>query len=436
MNGRLVLATCVAVASALGLARTASAGELRAGAAKISITPTADEFPYTMGREKPFVGVHDQVYARALVLDDGTTKVAIVSAEVEAIPDFKNVVDQVAQAVGIPASNVMMTATHTHESLTVFIHGTNLLPVQQEEIEHVRKGLIDAAKEAAAHLQPARIAFGRGEAYVNINNGEQAGIKSWYDPKGPSDKTLDVVRVESTAGQQIAMVVDYATHAETMYRSVSKDDGYEVSGDIPGAVSQMLEKNPAGAPVVLFLPGAEADQLSMFKSLQPEVGNMPGADEGAAGWGLVDVLSRRLVAAVLDTVSGMTPGTSNVTLQAQVSSVTCPGGRTRLDNKTGQITHQDGPAVTIPLATIKIGDMAIAAVGGDIGSAIGGEIRAASPVPHTMVTSQLAGAVGYLLPDASYEHPGHGLGGSPIKAGCVEKELPKAIAASLSASTK
>jgi len=87
MNLHRLIAATVALAFGMGLVSSAHAGELRAGAAKVSITPTADQFPYAIGREKPFVGVHDDVYARALVLDDGTIRVALVVAEVESIQD-------------------------------------------------------------------------------------------------------------------------------------------------------------------------------------------------------------------------------------------------------------------------------------------------------------------------------------------------------------
>jgi hypothetical protein len=413
----------------LGMASAvAHAGELRAGAARVSITPTADEFPYQIGREKPFVGVHDDVYARALVLDDGKTRVALVVEEVESVPDPKGTVTQVAQALGVPESNVIVSATHTHESLTVFIHGSKLTPAQQAEIEHCRSGAVNAARQAAVNLQPARISFGRGEAYVNINNGEQAGIAYWYDPKGPADKTLDVIRLESAGGQPIALVVNYGTHAETMYRSVVKDGGYEVTGDIPGAVSKIMETNPGGAPVVLFTAPAEADELAYFKSLQPANGKLPEADEGAAGYALMNEMARRIVAAAFETEDTMKPGESSVTLQAAVGAATCPGGRTRMDDQTHQITSTDGPLVTIPLAAIKIGGIALAGVSADIGNQIGKEIKQASPVPNTMVISQMAGNVGYILSDASYAQPGHGLGGSPIKSGCAETAIPNAIA--------
>jgi predicted neutral ceramidase superfamily lipid hydrolase len=176
--------------SVVGLALTvtaavAHAGELRAGAARVSITPTADEFPYQIGREKPFVEVHDDVYARALVLDDGKTRVALVVEEVESVPDPKGTVSQVAQALGVPETNVIVSATHTHESLTVFIHGNQLTPAQQAEIEHCRSGAVEAAKQAAADLQPAKISFGRGEAYVNINNGEEARLQGGQEAAAP-----------------------------------------------------------------------------------------------------------------------------------------------------------------------------------------------------------------------------------------------------------
>lgn len=429
-SGRL-LAAFAAMLLVTGFTAPARAGELRAGAAKVSITPPADEFPYQWGSERSFVGVHDDVFARALVLDDGTTRVALVVEEVTAVPNAQRVVEEVAQAVGVPVSNVIVSASHTHESLIVFIHGEPQTPTQKEEVQRVTDGTVEAAKEAAAHLQPARIAYGRGAAYVNINNGEAAGLTTGFDPQGPSDKTLDVVRVEGNDGKAIAMVLNYASHAETMFRSVTKDGGYEVSGDIPGAVSRIMEANPAGAPVVLYTAGAEADQLPLFKSLEPAADNMPAMDAGAAGWALVQVMARRLAAAVIDTEGSMEPGTSNVTVQAASDTVSCPSRTVHMDIQTHQMIQVDGASVIIPVVTVRVNDIAFAAVGGDMGSQIGQEIRKASPARDTIVVSQMAGAVSYILPDASYIHPGHGLAGSQLKPGCAEIALPQGVAAML-----
>jgi neutral ceramidase len=421
--GLVVAASCL---------QGAWAGQLKAGAGKASITPTADVFPYVAQGERDFVGVHDDVFARALVLDDGAHRVAIVALEVTAVPDPKQMTTSVAEIVGTPSTNVIVVATHTHEVPLFSYHGGTPSPTQQREIERVRQGALEASREAVSHLQPARVSFARGEAWVNINNGEQAGLKTAFDPKGPSDKTLDVLRVESQSGDPIAMLVNYATHAEVMFRSVTKDSGYEVSGDIPGAVSRMLEGQPYGAPVVLYSSGAEGDQLPLFKSLQ-QAGLFPAKDEGSAGWALLDVQSRRLASAVAQLTSTMHPGDSDVHLNAESSSVICPGQHLKLDRDTGKATVEDRPPVSIPIGAIRINDIALGAVGGDVATEIGTAIRTASPIPHTMIITMLAGSVGYILPDASYAHPGHGLSGSPLKAGCAEHALSEGMVQLLSA---
>lgn len=430
------IAASIALAASLSI--TAKAGELRAGAAKVLITPAANEFPFQSGHEESFVGVHDDVFARALVLDDGKTRVVLVVEEVTAVPDHEKVVAAVAKAAGVPESNVIVSASHTHESIN----------------KHADDGAVEAAAKAAANLQPASISFGRGAAYVNINNGEAAGLTNWYDPTGPSDKTLDVVRIGDANGKPIAMIVNYATHGETMFRSLEKDGGALVTGDIPGAVSRILEGS-AGVPVVLYTAAAEADQLGIFKSVQPAADNLPQADEGAAGFALVDVMARRLAIAVLDTEKTMPPAASTATVQVSATSVSCPGRAVEpppgQGNQGGQARQggpgapgapaapnfqSDGPPVVIPVTTIRLNEIALVGVAADLGSQIGQEIRTASPLKNTTVITQMAGSVGYVLPDSSYVHPGHGLRGSRLKPGCIETALPTSVATSLGGKAK
>ncbi len=78
------------------LAAGAQAGQLRAGAARAEITPGKEVFPYTAKGERSFVGVHDPVYARALILDDGQNRAVIVAVEVTAIPDSGALVEALA----------------------------------------------------------------------------------------------------------------------------------------------------------------------------------------------------------------------------------------------------------------------------------------------------------------------------------------------------
>jgi hypothetical protein len=304
----------------------------------------------------------------------------------------------------------------------VFFHEDKADAVHAREIERLTQGTLEAVREAASHLQPAQIAFGRGQAYVNINNGEKAGLKTWHDPSGPSDKTLDVVRVATPSGEPIALLVNYATHAEVMFRSVTRDGGYEVSGDLPGAVSRILESQAGGAPLVLYSPAAEADQVTLFKSLHP-AGRLPGGDEGAAGWALVDAQAHRVAESVMDVLASMPAGISLAQIEARVGSASCPGQQLRVDPMTGKVSTEDKPPVTIPLSMIRINDTVLVGVGGDVSSEIGQHFKAASPYKHSTMISMANGGLGYLLTDASYEHPGHGVMGSPVKPHCAERAI-------------
>jgi hypothetical protein len=421
---------CLAIILTLGgIATPSFAGPLRAGAGKMSITPAKDEFPYTAPGERPYVGVHDPVYARALALDDGSHRIVILSIEVTAVPDPSRLIQSVAQATGVPQAGLFVVATHTHNVPLASNHGMQQDAVMSRETERVRQGAIEAARMAVSHLEPASLSFQRGEAWVNINNGEEAGLKSWNDPRGSSDKTLDVLKIDNQKGKALALLVNYASHAEVMFRSASRNNGYEVSGDLPGAASRLLEQSPSGAPVVLFTPSAEADQLPLFKSLQP-AGNLPATDEGPAGWGLLDLLARRLAGATLDTVAATRPGTAEAHIESASGTVTCPGQQLQID-KAGKLESQERPPVVIPLSMIRINDIALVGIGGDLSSAIGRSIKNNSPVKNTIVNTMLAGSVGYVFSDASYKHPGHGLLLSPLKSGCAEKAITKGLVALL-----
>ena len=421
------VALIAGLAFACGLAQAASAGTLRAGAGKVSITSTPDQFPAQMLREKPFVGVHDDVFARALVLDDGRRRIVIVSLEVTTVPHPEQIVKAVAEAAQVAPANVMVTATHTHNVPLAFYHGQEVTPMLQKELDRVEAGAVQATRDAVAHLQAARMASARGKAFVNTNNGEQAGLEGWYDAAGYSDKTLDVVRVVGVDGAPIAVMLNYATHGEVMFRSVTKDGGYEVSGDLPGAVSRILETQPNGAPVAIFTSAAEGDQLPLFKSLQPDA-ELKGTDQGVAGWGILDLQARRLASAALVALQGAPAGNADATIGTAAGAVICPGQKFQRDRATGTVTLVDTAPVTIPVSVIRIDDLAFAGIAADIASDIGSAIKSHSPLPKTTVVTMLAGSVGYVLNDASYVKPGHGAMGSPVKPGCAPKALPAEVA--------
>ncbi len=430
----------------------AQSGSLRAGAAKVEITPPAGDFPfpliYTGGMMPQYIGVHDPLYARALVLDDGATQVAFVIVDVTEIPKASEFRRTVAQAIGIPEANLILAASHTHSEPTMYYNenpqpapppppapaaapggpgGSRvvLTPEQKaaqdaqwvKELTRVIQGATEAARQAKAQLKPATVAFARSQAYVNSRaKGPGAG-----DPAGPSDKSLDVVRFVAADGTAIAQLVDYGVPGIVLLHNVTRDNGAEVSGDILGTAAQLIERQPGNTAVTLFASGADGDQGPIFRATPPAVGKLPAAKVGAGAWDMLDVLGGTLANSVLSVTEKMQPGAGSVKLSAAAKTVSCPTERRITDRATGTVTVSDGPPAQIPLSVIRIGDIAVAGVGANLGSVIGQHLKAASPLPQTTLVTVLAGSAGYILDDATLATPGGHMGN--VKPGCAENAV-------------
>ena len=95
------------------LAQNLRSSSFRAGAAKVDVTPSEKELP------KNWHGILDRLYSRAIVLDNGASRAALITVDDGAVSDatWRTVTERVEKELGIPASNVLLTATHTHSAL-------------------------------------------------------------------------------------------------------------------------------------------------------------------------------------------------------------------------------------------------------------------------------------------------------------------------------
>src|SRR4051812_33015760 len=83
---------------------------LKAGAAKVDVTPAESELPQN------YEGIHDRLHARAIVIDDGATRAALLTLDAGGMPEqlWQNVTKRAEAELRIPAKNILMTATHSH----------------------------------------------------------------------------------------------------------------------------------------------------------------------------------------------------------------------------------------------------------------------------------------------------------------------------------
>lgn len=214
-------------------------GVLQAGTGARVITPRvgANLIGY-FNRAPGSTGVHDELLARALVLDDGKITLALCSVDTLWLWSgiIKAIRGAVAARCAIPPENVLIACTHTHSGPAP--HETDGWDRPLAEI------IAEAVVEAYEGRQPARLGFGFGQLTgYNIN-------RRWLNR--PADPSVGVLRVDTADGAPLAVVSNYACHAVVM--------GYDsnlISGDWPGYSSRLLEAE-LGC-MALFTQGGAGD---------------------------------------------------------------------------------------------------------------------------------------------------------------------------------
>ena len=129
-------------------------------------------------------------------------------------------------------------------------------------VKEASKPILEAVRQAKARLQSARVGFGTGASYLNVNrDGIDPETRKWLQYSNldaPSDKTVAVLTFEKPTGEPIAVYVNYPMHPI---------NGYVldiVSGDFAGAMSRYVEKAFGDNIVVAFTQGASGDQNPLY----------------------------------------------------------------------------------------------------------------------------------------------------------------------------
>jgi hypothetical protein len=394
-------------------------------------------FPIQQGAQV-LGGVHDPIYARALVLDNGSSKVALISVDTAGMQNAAAIVKAVSEELKVPISHLSISSTHDHSTPT-FGGGANNNYDRGPYLALMLKGVVEAARQANAQLQPARIGFGTGRAYVNTNRDQKIGdsYKMGYAPEGPTDKTVAVMLVTNTAGEPIAVWSNYAVHGVVMFLSKTKDGKSEVNGDLPGATASYVEDRIKGA-VQVWTSGAAGDQNPMFMSTYNQ--DAPDVhDEGAAGWAILDVQARRLGEEIVRVAKNIQNTTDKVVLWGADTSVTCPGRKrdpsappaaVATGSPTGVSAVAkmiDGDPVDISLGLIMINDIALADVTGEVFTDISQKLKRESLFDRTAMVTLSRGSIGYIPSESSYLLPSAMAANNRIKPGCAEHEIVDAF---------
>lgn len=364
---------------------------LLAGAAKVDITPDPVKGIQTVGHPRVAEGLRDPLRAGVLLLDDGETKAAIVTSDlINAYDPFvRGVRAELEKRTGVPAANVMVTASHNHSG-----------PPCAEDSEYLREivGKIgDAAEEAAAAMRPVTVGYGVGEITFGINRRKVIDGRAVVrlNPEGPNDPRVKVLRFDDGESLTPVAVLMHAVCHPCFFTWGDKGsepwpNGYPLmSADFPGVAQTFIEKVYGGETSALFLQGCGGD-------IRP---NLPGypyrcADEADIQWAgrdlgsaVTKILARGVVREEMRERENFYP--------------------IRVANETVELPGKEGK-VEAELMAMKVGPFLFLAMPGEPMVEYGFKLEAAiADRAQPVIVGYANGAIGYLATADSYEVGGY-----------------------------
>ena len=438
---------CLATAQAGAEASTAGQAMLKGGCAKVNITSPLG-IPLIGSYGKPSDDVLDELYAKALVLNDGSTTIAIVSTDLLYVPleEVTNPIRKIIKdKIGIPERNVFICAIHTHSGPEVFTR-SKLRPekeVAASEIDqfylqtlirktassvmlaykNLREVKIGAAKgqipEILYNRRPklvdgsVKMAFTLGPevtATKKIETDAEGNVKVTFtlpDEEaeldfGPIDPEVCVLRVEDMDGGIVGSLVNFGCHPVCIYPYLSTT----ISADYPAYTTKVVEQMEGG--ICLFALGLAGNTVPIQRGVKPreQIGKALGGEA-----------LRRLQ---------LVPTAGDVTLKALKKEIRFPVKTNSSSDKTRDVDETN--YITTEIQVLRLGDIYILGLPGEILVEVGLEIKKRAGVEKLFVISLSNDSIGYVCHSQAYEEGGYEpVSGTNLAKGAGEIMIKQAL---------
>lgn len=405
-------------------------GTLLAGAAKANITPPVGTYMAGYaGRDHGSVGIHDELWSRVLYLSDGDCEIAIVANDLIGLgTDAVNTIRKLAlEQSGV--SNVFVANSHTHSG-PITSYGTPSEKANLTYMELIFQKMSGAIFEAKHTARTARIGWARTDVQIGVNRREattNGKIVLGVNPEGPVAPFVDVLRVdEKDTGKPIATLFCHACHPVVM-----GPDNYYISADYPFYAQDFL--------------GVNTDSIAMF--VNGCCGNINAHPRGT--FEIAKMLGVRLGSAALKAYTEISELSSDVTLSYVKEHFQLPVEeppsleecRKQVEERKAALEYakelkdhesrrwavpnaqwflsiaeqrlsavesgQRDLALPIEIDAIRINDIGLVSLPGEIFVEIGLEISKRSPLKTTIVVSNSNGSIGYVPTEEEFSKGGY-----------------------------
>jgi hypothetical protein len=377
---------------------------LRAGAARVDITPDA---PLALqGYQEPqtrlSTGVHDRLHARAVAFASGTKRIVLVSGDLASFmfgPYFTRMIED---RWKLRADEILLCATHTHSGPQLSLNPEYPHPNNFRYTRMLERTLVDLVGNALAALGPVRVAVGRGQAMVAANRRRikaDGTVEMAPNPDGPVDPEVLALRLSRPGAEPFAILFDYASHSRSLRKANTL-----VSGDIFGIAEQVVERSGRPGLIAGALAGAsgDVDPITVVDTFEaPDGGVSPTV---ALGTRLGEEAARAAREA------------SPIPSRAAIRTTSA---RLQLPPKVA------GQAKFVSVIVAAVGDVVFVGLDCEASVEIGLAIKRGSPFPATFVVTNCNGTIGYLPTARQHQEGGYEVsltGFGPTAADVLVKE--------------
>lgn len=396
---------------------------LRCGVSEVNITPKLGMAIPGYFNVRLADGILDELYAHALAVESDGTAVILISCDTLNMErqDVLRIRRKIAERTGIDPDAVSVSVTHLHTGGPTW---AGLASKRDPEyLEFYTERVAQAGVEAYQSMRPARIGFAKGElrgisfvrrfymknGYIQTN--PAPGDPNVVRPTGEPDYTVAVARVEEQDGTLMAVLTNFALHADSV-------GGTKICADFPGVLSAEIKKTYGDKVVSLFFNGPcgnvnhinrdappvsgepkmyERLGLALFEKVSELLGTVKTADSAP-----VQVVTKRFLinlrrptAEQLEWAHAVQEGRPTMLEEEQGNSMFVPEVFARhilvLQEKQEFVRE-------LEIKAVRIGDGVLAAWPGEVFAEFGKEVRAAYSDQTILIAELTNGSIGCYIP--------------------------------------
>jgi hypothetical protein len=398
---RLILSTLLLSALTHYSAVSAIAAELRAGVARVDLTPPlsmkAPLGGYGARMNRPATGVHDRIFAKVLVVSDGSRKFVLVTADLLGFaPPFKPSLIERLATQGWSPDQVLLLPSHSHTSIDMnALNPRNVFKVPQIGIhdpalyEFVLNKFVDVIQRAEQRLE--RVVVGTSSRHLPGWN------RNRRDPGGVTDDELTVTRIDAVGGKPLAVLANFTAHPTFM-----SEHEMLFSGDWPGHLQRTIEATIGEGVTAMYYNGAEGDQSPT-----------PRPDDGESPWERAERYGLELGLVAAD-VWRKTETARDTEFDFHLETIRLPDRRPHPDfmstggkeyglseASVGTLLSTMFPSETTS-GSLRLGDLVIVGIPGEMASGLGLRIKAATEARHAVIGGLANEWISYILTADSY----------------------------------